>query len=116
MLHRDPGVWGDDAEKFNPDHCKPEKEMTLPADAFKPFSTGQRDCIGRTFAMQEATLVLGMILQRFQLIDFQHYKLKIKEQATIKPVDFKIQVRLRTDVVQRAPEVETTHSVETQST
>ena len=116
ILHRDPGVWGEDAEKFNPDHFKPEKELALPANAFKPFGTGQRACIGRTFAMQEATLVLGMILQRFQLIDFHHYKLQIKEQATIKPENFKIQVRKRTDVVQHAPEVVTTHFVETKST
>src|SRR6266516_7026649 len=115
ILHRDPGIWGEDAEKFNPDHFKPEKELALPANAFKPFGTGQRACIGRTFAMQEATLVLGMILQRFQLIDSQHYKLKIKEQATIKPADFKIQVRKRTDVVQRAPEVAATHLVETKA-
>ena len=70
MLHRDPSIWGEDAENFNPDHFQPEKELALPANAFKPFGTGQRACIGRTFAMQEATLVLGMILQRFQLIDF----------------------------------------------
>ena len=108
ILHRDPSVWGEDAEKFNPDHFKPEVELALPANAYKPFGTGQRACIGRTFAMQEATLVLGMILQRFQLIDNHHYQLKIKEQATIKPVDFKIQVRKRTDVVQREPEVTTT--------
>ncbi|HYB02288.1 MAG TPA: cytochrome P450 [Ktedonobacteraceae bacterium] len=113
MLHRDPGIWGADAEHFNPDHFQPEKELALPANAFKPFGTGQRACIGRTFAMQEATLVLGMILQRFQLIDSQHYKLKIQERATIKPADFKIQVRKRTDVVQRAPEVAATPLVET---
>ncbi len=113
MLHRDRSIWGDDAEHFNPDHFQPEKELALPANAFKPFGTGQRSCIGRTFAMQEATLVLGMILQRFQLIDSQHYKLKIQERATIKPLDFKIQVRQRTDVVQRAPEVVAPPLVET---
>ena len=112
ILHRDPSIWGEDAEQFNPDHFKPEVELALPANAFKPFGTGQRACIGRTFALQEATLVLGMILQRFQLIDFQHYKLKIEERATIKPAGFKIQVRKRTDVVQRVPEVMATHLAE----
>ena len=54
-------------------------------NAYKPFGNGQRACIGRQFAMQEATLVLGMILQRFQLIDHTRYQLKIKETLTIKP-------------------------------
>jgi cytochrome P450/NADPH-cytochrome P450 reductase len=115
MLHRDSSIWGDDAEHFNPDHFQPERELALPANAFKPFGTGQRACIGRTFAMQEATLVLGMILQRFQLVDSQHYKLKIQEKATIKPADFKIQVRKRTDVVQRPPEVVATQLAETKA-
>jgi cytochrome P450/NADPH-cytochrome P450 reductase len=95
MLHRDKSVWGEDAEEFNPDHFSPEAEQVRPANAFKPFGSGQRACIGRTFALQEATLVLGMILQRFQLIDHKHYQLKIKQTLTLKPEDFTIQVKLR---------------------
>ncbi len=111
ILHRDKKVWGEDAENFNPDHFKPEVEQALPANAYKPFGTGQRACIGRTFAMQEATLVLGMILQRFQLIDHQHYQLKVKETVTIKPDGFKIQVKPRTDI---KPRVVVTPSVSAQ--
>ncbi len=44
--------------------------------------------------------MLGMILQRFKLIDHKRYQLKIKESLTIKPEGLKIQVRPRTD---RAP-------------
>lgn len=97
MLHRDPAIWGDDAEVFNPDHFSPEREAKLPANAYKPFGNGQRACIGRQFAMQEATLVLGMILQRFRPIDHTRYQLKIRESLTLKPDGFKIKVRLRTD-------------------
>ena len=95
MLHRDKSVWGENAEEFKPEHFSPEAEQALPANAYKPFGNGQRACIGRTFAMQEATLVLGMILQRFQLIDHKYYQLKIKETLTIKPEDFTIQVKPR---------------------
>lgn len=73
MMHRDKSVWGEDAEEFNPEHFSPEAEQARPADAFNPFDSGQRACIGRTFAVQEATLVLGMILQRFQFIDHSNY-------------------------------------------
>ena len=95
ILHRDKSVWGEDAEEFKPEHFSPEAEQALPANAYKPFGNGQRACIGRTFAMQEATLVLGMILQCFQLIDHKHYQLKIKQTLTVKPEDFTIQVKKR---------------------
>lgn len=97
MLHRDPSVWGDDAEVFNPDHFSSEKEAKRPANAWKPFGNGQRACIGRQFALQEATLVLGMMLQRFRLVDHTRYQLKIKETLTLKPDGFKIKLRLRED-------------------
>src|SRR5579875_2000622 len=96
MLHRDKEVWGEDAEKFNPDHFLPEREAQLPVNAYKPFGNGQRACIGRQFAMQEATLVLGMLLQRFNFVDHTNYQLKIKQTLTLKPDGFKIQVRPRT--------------------
>lgn len=85
MLHRDKSIWGEDAEEFNPDHFRPENRAALPPNAFKPFGSGQRACIGRQFAMQEAVLVLGMLLQRFEFVDYLPYELKIKESLTIKP-------------------------------
>ncbi len=95
MLHRDKSVWGENAEIFNPDHFTAEAEATRPANAYKPFGNGQRACIGRQFALQEATLVLGMILQRFRLVDHTRYQLQIKESLTLKPDDFRIKVRPR---------------------
>ncbi len=97
MLHRDKSVWGEDADEFNPDHFTVEAEQARPANAYKPFGNGQRACIGRQFAMQEATLVLGMLLQRFKLIDYSNYELKIKETLTLKPENFTIKVKERTD-------------------
>jgi cytochrome P450/NADPH-cytochrome P450 reductase len=97
MLHRDKLVWGERAEEFDPENFSREAEMTRPLNAWKPFGNGQRACIGRQFAMQEATLTLGMILQRFELIDHAKYQLKIKETLSIKPDGFHIQVRPRRD-------------------
>jgi cytochrome P450 / NADPH-cytochrome P450 reductase len=66
-------------------------------NAWKPFGNGQRACIGRGFAMHEAALALGMILQRFKLIDVNRYQLLLKETLTVKPEGFKIKVRPRSD-------------------
>jgi cytochrome P450/NADPH-cytochrome P450 reductase len=101
-LHVDPSVWGADADAFDPDHFSPEAERQRPANAYKPFGNGQRACIGRQFAMQEATLVLGLLLQRFELIDAEHYQLQIKETLTVKPDNFRIEVKKRAPV--RAPQ------------
>ena len=97
MLHRDTSIWGEDAEEFNPDHTTPERMSTIPPNAYKPFGTGQRACIGRQFALQEAVLVLGMLLQRFDLIKDPTYRLHTKVTLTVKPADLYIQVRRRAD-------------------
>jgi cytochrome P450/NADPH-cytochrome P450 reductase len=110
-LHRDRSVWGPDADEFNPDHTAADRLTAISPNAYKPFGTGQRACIGRQFALQEAALVLGMLLQRFELIDFLDYQLHTKTRITVKPEDFFIQVRPRADVIIQpvsAPEGQTT--------
>lgn len=94
-LHRDPAVWGERAEIFDPENFAPDRERARPVNAYKPFGNGQRACIGRQFAMQESALVIGMMLQRFRLIDHTRYTLKLKETLTIKPEGLKIKVRPR---------------------
>ena len=96
-LHRDPSVWGPNPDAFNPDNFSREAEAKRPQNAWKPFGNGQRACIGRGFAMHEAALALGMILQRFKLSDPYRYQMQLKETLTIKPDGFKIKVRPRED-------------------
>ena len=102
MLHRDPAVWGEQAETFDPDRFARDAESALPPNAYKPFGNGQRACIGRQFALQEAALVVGMMLQRFKLLDHTNYKLKVKETLTLKPDGLKMKVRLRDDSSRKA--------------
>lgn len=96
MLHREPKVWGDDAEAFRPERFAPEAAAALPPNAWKPFGNGVRACIGRPFAMQEAQLVIAMMLQRFDLVlDDPSYTLKIRETLTLKPEGLRIRARAR---------------------
>jgi len=96
-LHRDPSVWGPNPDVFDPENFSREAETKRPANAWKPFGNGQRACIGRGFAMHEAALAIGMILQRFKLLDHTRYQMHLKETLTIKPDGFKIKVRARSD-------------------
>ncbi|VIO71124.1 bifunctional cytochrome P450/NADPH--P450 reductase [Bradyrhizobium ivorense] len=96
-LHRDPSVWGPNPDVFDPENFSREAEAKRPINAWKPFGNGQRACIGRGFAMHEAALAIGMILQRFKLIDIHRYQMHLKETLTVKPDGFKIKVRPRDD-------------------
>ena len=103
MLHRDPKVWGVDAEAFNPDHFSFENAEKLLPNAWKPFGNGQRSCIGRPFALQEATLLLAMMLQRFDLSPADpNYTLEIKETLTLKPHGLYIHAKRRDNVITKA--------------
>ena len=65
IMHRDPRYFPD-PEKFDPDRWLPEKSQKLPRFAYFPFGGGPRQCIGASFAMMEATLLLASIAQRFR--------------------------------------------------
>jgi len=58
QLHRDGRVWGEDVDVFNPDRMLDGGFERLPANSWKPFGNGPRACIGRSFAWQEATLLV----------------------------------------------------------
>ncbi|GAA2253491.1 cytochrome P450 [Streptomyces atrovirens] len=85
MLHRDPEVWGVDAERFDPERFEAGAVRARPAHVFKPFGTGARACIGRQFALHEATLVLALLLRRYELRPDPGYRLRVTERLTLMP-------------------------------
>ncbi|EJU05224.1 cytochrome P450 [Dacryopinax primogenitus] len=90
-LHRDPTVWGDDAEAFRPERMLDGKFEALPPNSWKLFGNGVRGCIGRPLAWQEAIMMLATLFQRFDIrLDDPSYHLHLKQTLTVKPKDFKI--------------------------
>ncbi|ANP51139.1 unspecific monooxygenase [Streptomyces griseochromogenes] len=96
MLHRDPEVWGEDAERFDPDRFDAKAVRARPAHTFKPFGTGARACVGRQFALHEATLVLGLLLRRYELRPDPDYRLRITERLTVMPEGLRLRLERRT--------------------
>ncbi|KAJ6011705.1 hypothetical protein N7522_002060 [Penicillium canescens] len=93
---RDQTVFGPDAGEFRPERMLEENFSKLPPNSWKPFGNGERGCIGRVFAWQEAQLVVAMVLQTFDLVaDDPSYELRIKETLTIKPDGFRVRAMLR---------------------
>ncbi|MCZ4606021.1 cytochrome P450 [Streptomyces sp. Lzd4kr] len=95
MLHRDPEVWGADAERFDPDRFDPKAVRMRAPHTFKPFGTGARACIGRQFALHEATLVLGLLLRRYEFRSDPAYRLRVTERLTLMPEGLRLNLERR---------------------
>jgi cytochrome P450 len=61
--HRDPRFYPE-PDEFRPERWLDGLEKRLPRGAFFPFGLGPRKCIGASFAMLEATLLLATIAAR----------------------------------------------------
>jgi unspecific monooxygenase len=96
LLHRDPEVWGEDADRFDPDRFEAKAARSRPAHTFKPFGTGARACIGRQFALHEATLVLGLLLRRYDIAADPAYRLRVTERLTVMPEGLRLTLQRRT--------------------
>ncbi|KAK9415164.1 putative Bifunctional P-450/NADPH-P450 reductase [Seiridium unicorne] len=93
--HLDPAVF-EEPLKFLPERMLPANFNKLPKNAWKPFGSGVRACIGRPFAWQESVLTLALLFQNFDFeLDDPSYVLQHKQTLTIKPKDFYIRAKLR---------------------
>jgi unspecific monooxygenase len=96
FIHRDPPVWGQDAEEFRPDRFLPENSHGRAPHSYIPFGTGERACIGRQFALHEAVLVLARLVHRYDIAGDPDDELAISERLTLMPKDFRIRLARRT--------------------
>lgn len=66
VTHRHPDYW-ENPEGFDPDRFAAGALARLPRFAYFPFGGGPRQCIGMSFAMVEATLLLATLGRRVHL-------------------------------------------------
>jgi cytochrome P450 len=99
LTHRDPRFFPD-PDAFDPERWRedPVRSGKIPRFAYFPFGGGPRVCVGASFAMLEATLLLAMIQQRFHLELLPGAPVKPLPSVTLRP-----QHGIRVTVHRRAP-------------
>jgi len=66
VIHRHRHLWPDPG-RFDPERFSPEAAAARPRFSYLPFGGGRRICIGASFAMAEATILLATIAQGYAL-------------------------------------------------
>ncbi|XP_023637369.1 LOW QUALITY PROTEIN: cytochrome P450 714A2 [Capsella rubella] len=86
-LHRDPEIWGPDANDFKPERFSEgiSKACKYP-QSYIPFGLGPRICLGKNFAMMEVKVLVSLIVSKFSFTlspSYQHspsHKLLVEPQ------------------------------------
>jgi cytochrome P450 len=81
VVHRDPRFFPN-PEAFDPDRWA--DAARIPRYAYFPFGGGPRVCIGNHFAMMEATLLLAIVLQRFEVDLLPGERLTFRPSVTLR--------------------------------
>ncbi len=84
VVHRHPDYW-DEPERFIPERFTPEAEHARHKYAYFPFGGGPRICIGNSFAMMEAKIILASIAQRYRLHLVPGHRVVPEPLITLRP-------------------------------
>jgi cytochrome P450 len=96
-VHRHEGRWAD-AHLFRPERFSPENEPAIPRYQYIPFGAGPRVCIGRSFAMLEATVMLATFLRAGELRDDGAEPVPVARVTLVPRDGLRLKVRLRASV------------------
>lgn len=91
-------------EKFRPERWEADLEKQLPRGVYFPFGDGPRVCIGKSFGLMEAVLLLATIAQKFQLRLLPDQSLQPLPSMTLRPkTGVAVRVHQRTGSETAAP-------------
>lgn len=82
--HRDPRYFPD-PEKFQPERWEDDLATRIPKYAYYPFGGGPRVCIGNTFALMEAVIILAAVGQKYRFTLMPGALIDISPQITLMP-------------------------------
>jgi cytochrome P450 len=82
--HRRPDIF-EAPSMFRPERWLDGLARRLPRGAYVPFAEGPRKCIGVSFAMQEAVLVLATIARGFSIRPVAVHEIRLRPAVTLRP-------------------------------
>jgi cytochrome P450 len=91
--HRHPAFWPE-PEVFDPERFSEAAEAGRVRYAHFPFGGGQHQCMGATFAMMEAHLIVAMIAQRYRLELLPGFAIRPEPLVTLRPQELPMRLRL----------------------
>jgi cytochrome P450 len=86
VLHRHRTLW-DEPDAFKPERFLPEQRGNIDRFAYLPFGAGPRVCIGASFALQEAVVVLASIIRAVRLDLKAGHTVMPLHRITLRPQD-----------------------------
>lgn len=84
LLHRDPR-WFPEPDRFDPSRFLGERRKALPRNAYLPFGTGPRVCIGEQFAWAEVTTALAVLAANWRIYTDPTLDPEIQHRVTLRP-------------------------------
>ncbi|CAB3400439.1 unnamed protein product [Caenorhabditis bovis] len=96
-LHRDPEVWGENAEEFHPERFLEKLENPRHVISWIPFGAGPRQCIGMRLGLTEAKLGLAHLLRKYDIVKSVDTEedLVLHGCTTTSPEKVTVQIRFR---------------------
>jgi cytochrome P450 len=86
LMHRQRSVWKD-PDMFDPDRFSdPSQDETI-RNYYLPFSKGPRVCLGASFALQEAVIILSSIMRNFDISAVKEHIPEPVARLTLRPIN-----------------------------
>lgn len=84
VLHRHTKLW-DAPNVFDPDRFLPPRRQTIHRFAYLPFGAGPRVCIGASFALQEATILLATVVRHYRHVLCEGHEVMPIQRVSLRP-------------------------------
>ena len=94
VLHRHQSLWHL-PDMFDPSRFSDGQRGKIDRFAYLPFGMGPRTCIGASFALQEATIVLAVLMNTFDMRLLPCARVWPMQRVTLRPGELPMSISLR---------------------